>query len=656
MTAERTDIETIPFSAGDTGIRSPLVRRRGLEIYDLILEDGTVKMLDMMLKAAVLGGGWTLTPANDSPEALEAVVHTKRVLKAAKIRTALRELMLATSYGFSVAEIVYGEGQDPYFEWPILKLAGKRPHELRFIGDKYGNIEGLTQLLGPSDPVPPEKFVSFTYDGRFGDPHGNSVLNAVHKYWLVKQTAFKNLSVYMDRISAPMPYGKTVTTDNSKMTQIRQELESARTGGALVYSEQDISEIGFLVPGTAGEASFDVTIRICNIEMSRAYLAGDRLFSAGETGAYAQAEVHKQLFDVGAQNIGEDLAEVVNESIVGRLFEFEDEWKRELQPEFTFLELNDEQSNAIANTYNSLIQTGALNPQDSDEDMLRDLLDLPPVDRSKEPTSSSFAPLAASSGTVTPAQKKAIEQREETQRQVTKAIKGIVESQRDEWLEGLSEGDINKEVLKGFTDDRAKEIKGKLVKEFKKLLNKGEETAEKLATVPASLGDIDAYIDFLAEDLAFTVNEQVLPTVRSVVNQAIRSGDFEMEDLISRISEAWSPFVDVEGDAPAGHRLENLIRGHSSDLYSQASLAEARGGGAFALEYNEVGDARSTPVSKMVDGKAVLLTNPRLSDLMLPLHQGERGTMVSRFEDDDIVLLTPAEEDEVLRLKKENLG
>lgn len=135
------------------------------------------------LKLSVLDRDRSVSPADDSPQALEVAEFIEDQLEAIENFHAVLDTMLdAPGYGFSVSEIMYdvSEGQVALLDIQDC------PQELFLFGKRFYPQVGPLQLLDTpyamtGTDVPEEKFAIFSYRGRARNRMGRPLLRSV--FW-----------------------------------------------------------------------------------------------------------------------------------------------------------------------------------------------------------------------------------------------------------------------------------------------------------------------------------------------------------------------------------------------------------------------------------------------------------------------------------------
>ena len=149
-----------------------------------------------------------VTPASDDPSDVEIAQEIEDGLYDMDypIRKVRNDMYTAMIYGYSVSEIIWG--LDDNTKMVIKRL---RPIPIDTIPDCFeydeeGNLEYIVQRDpegGEPIEIPAEKCLVYSYDERFGDRRGNSILDACYDNWYMKQNLIQWWNVYLQKHEGP---------------------------------------------------------------------------------------------------------------------------------------------------------------------------------------------------------------------------------------------------------------------------------------------------------------------------------------------------------------------------------------------------------------------------------------------------------------------
>jgi len=192
-----------------------LVGILGLKAYDKMRKsDGTVRGTLRSLKTPVLAARWFMEPADNTKVAdVNAAKYIWKNLQEMSITwpQLLIESLLMCEFGYYMFEIVWEEkivdGQPRLW---VKKLAPRHPMDVwTWHYDANGGPAGVTML--PADPVskpvdiPISKLVVFTFDREAGDIEGISVLRSAYKHWYYMEQLYKIDAIQKERHGIGVP-------------------------------------------------------------------------------------------------------------------------------------------------------------------------------------------------------------------------------------------------------------------------------------------------------------------------------------------------------------------------------------------------------------------------------------------------------------------
>ena len=230
----------MPFASNP----DPIVRSKSLKIYREMLSDDQIQVCVNIRIQARLSSQWTIKAGKDGDaKAIKMADFAMFCLKRMRgnFESDLEQIYSAIPYGFSVSEKIYEYMDSGPFKGMIALKAIKtrEPFNYDFKIDGYGNLEGLiytgvglnpSQSKGISDieksnplsrvpwntggygsvsnPFPPEKFIIYSYNQRFGNWYGWSDLNAAYPWWVKKKHGAKFWAIWLERYASPVVWAQ----------------------------------------------------------------------------------------------------------------------------------------------------------------------------------------------------------------------------------------------------------------------------------------------------------------------------------------------------------------------------------------------------------------------------------------------------------------
>lgn len=360
-----------------------LISRQGYSIIDEMRRDDQVKAALNFKKLSVLASGWDVKSPDDQAEDWEVTKFVKDALQKidGTFESNMLEILSALDYGFSITEKVWYDRDDG--KLGIKKLATRRPHNITFVTDIYGNLTTIRQE-GREMPVP--KFVLYSYDYEFSNHYGRTDLGAAYRPWVYKDNAYKWVGMLLERMGIPPVFAMYNSNkyQGNLLDSLRTVLSRMQAGTTATIPRPSKDDLELWSPELAGQVStvFRPIIEMYNQDISRSLLMPELIGMTSDknTGSLARAEVHFDVFMLVNDRTRKETQErVVQEQIVNELVDLNFTGVKN-KPRFEWNPLTKDQIEQIATTWKTLLDGKAVVPQDDDEDHLRELLKFPPLD------------------------------------------------------------------------------------------------------------------------------------------------------------------------------------------------------------------------------------------------------------------------------------
>ena len=401
----------------------PVVKHKGLKIYEDMMEDDQVKACIELRKQARLSTPWSILPGkNESPEAQKYADFITHVLLRMKgvFEDDLYQIYSAIEFGFSISELVYELLEDGPFagKMGLRAIKTREPFNYDFKVDEHGNLLGIVytgaipndaetrtgnglatlpqnnsgkimrpgmaqpgaNYLGSLEfPFPPEKFIIYSYNMKFGNYYGRSDLFSAFRSYLIKKHVMKFWSVWLERYASPFIWAQVKATAGMKpaaLKEIDAFLKLIGTRNAIrVTDDVTLNPIQF---STAGGDAYEKAIEAHNRFISHAILCPNLLGYTQQqtTGSYALGKKHFDAFVWTLEKMGRDTSEaIVGEQIIKRLINLNfPNVDQDLLPTFKFEGIEEESIESRSRIVTILAQNGFLDPG---ETWIRDFLTLP---------------------------------------------------------------------------------------------------------------------------------------------------------------------------------------------------------------------------------------------------------------------------------------
>ena len=308
-------------------------------LYDLFQEmedkDGHLYSVLQTRKNGVLSRDRKVLAASDSPrdrETADFVTHTLDAIP--HFDRALRDILDSLGKGFSVTEILW----TPQGRRVAVEALKSRPQS-RFVFDRDSRLrllddtDVLPRLLSPSDPVPtahgrpgdpapgrplpPEKFIVFTFEGRHGNPYGTGLCQKAYWYYWFKKNNLRFWVIFNEKFGAPTVVGKySRGASEEERDRLLEVVESLQNDTGVVVPESMVLEL--LEARRSGTINtYRDLADWCNDEISKIVLGGTLTASEGRrSGSYALGRIHEAVRNEYIESDARALMEVVNTQLV----------------------------------------------------------------------------------------------------------------------------------------------------------------------------------------------------------------------------------------------------------------------------------------------------------------------------------------------------
>lgn len=367
---------------------SDLVTRKGLEIFDQMMNDDQIKAALTFRRHAVIAAGWSVESPDGRPEDWEVTEFVRACFAgmAATVDRVLYNVLSSMAYGYSVTEKIYGELPDGHFKGKIglAALKTRRPHEFSFKTDAFGNVDpnGILQVTAAGEvPLPRAKFVLFTGGDTFDNPYGHSELESAYRPWWISDNANKWLAIMLERFGIP-PVGALYNPAQFSPAQLqglKDALANLQSATSVLIPRGSKEGLEMWAPQLAGQVSsvFIPALEMLDRSKARALLMPGLLgVTPDQLGSMARARVVFDVFMLSVTFTQQVLADtVMTEQIIKPLVALN--YGITEVPLFRFKELTDKTQNELMSTWISLLENKAVMAGPDDEEFIRNALEFP---------------------------------------------------------------------------------------------------------------------------------------------------------------------------------------------------------------------------------------------------------------------------------------
>ena len=368
---------------GYYAIKDDLTEKKGISVYDQMVTDPDVKSALVLKVAGVLGKGWKFNagverddPGFDAAETRATEVTDLINSMPGSFDDKLERILWdGLKVGVGIAEKVWELREDGKIGLKDLK--SKNPGGFTFELDDFNNVVGMNLLgMGGIIPVPPEKFVWFTYQGEYGRPWGVSDLRPAYKYWWFKDQFAKWWAVHLEKFGSPPVKGSYPKgTSKDSQDKLLAVLKDFQHDTALVVPDDVTVELLVADMGSsAQQTGFGAGLTFCTHQIIKAILGQTLATEQGATGTYAQAKVHADVLSLYIRKLKRQFEEFVDEQVTRELVDYN--WSDGIYPNFT-LTINDGDVMVLAGMMVDLVKGQLVNPR---EPWIREYMGMPERD------------------------------------------------------------------------------------------------------------------------------------------------------------------------------------------------------------------------------------------------------------------------------------
>ncbi len=327
-----------------------------------------------------IGDGWRVYAAGPDENSRERAGFVRWAFQQmlGTVEGLISDVLDAVGIGFSVLEKVYHTVRTGPYAGKIvpLRFVPKDPSTIGFEMDERGDVHAITITVPGvchAKPYPPEKFVRYAHEPRYGSPYGSGDLLRAYRSWWSKDNALKWWAVYVEKYGiiprvAMYEDGASVEFQQELLDQLR--VSAANTEFVLPRSVQ----LQLLQPTGDGTA-FERFVQYHDKELAKAVLGNTLLLDEGHrVGSLALGRVHQSVVESRVRKLKREIEDrVMGEQVIRPLIEL-NYGDSEAMPRFALPEPSREDVARLSDAIAKLTKAGAVDPR---EPWIRDLLGWP---------------------------------------------------------------------------------------------------------------------------------------------------------------------------------------------------------------------------------------------------------------------------------------
>lgn len=358
-----------------------LASRKGLRIYDKMLEDDQIKAALALKTHAVMATGWHIEPADGTPDSAEpaALVTYAFEKMEGNLQEDILEVLSALTFGFSISELVFATYDDGPFKGKVglRKLATRRPHDFEFVPDAYDNLLDDGIKHGPNR-YPRGKFAIFSNMPTFNNHYGTSDLRAAYRHWWAKDNTLKFWAIWAERFGVGTAAARfTSGVPPASVEELKKILKNLQAPTSIVVPDGVTFETPFNAAG-AGWQAFRAAIDHYDLAIARSILLPAQSGFTAEPGAgsFAKAKAQFNAFLLVVEKLRQDLQEtVLGEQVIRPLIDLN--YEVDNYPKFRFNAFTEEDTAQLLAAFVNAVSAGVVGKTPEDEIHVRSVLGFP---------------------------------------------------------------------------------------------------------------------------------------------------------------------------------------------------------------------------------------------------------------------------------------
>ncbi|MBN1518435.1 DUF935 family protein [Candidatus Sumerlaeota bacterium] len=280
---------------------------------DMLDKDPHLASVFETRRKAVTGLRWDVLPdPNDGERGVRAAALVKDALRHCEnFEGALRGLLGAIGFGWSVSEVVWSRREDGYlgFERIVSRWPG------RFVYDADGALcLKSSRWDAKGRPLPERKFVTAKFGDEHDNPYGAGLLIKAFWFWWFKKNALRFWNLFNEKYGAPLAVAKHPAGASEEVRErLREVLEALQSDSGVVLEEGQAIEFVQAAASRMGVVNhYRELAEFCNDELTKLFLGATLAVSAGKGGSLALARVHESVRQDYVEDDARMLMGVVN--------------------------------------------------------------------------------------------------------------------------------------------------------------------------------------------------------------------------------------------------------------------------------------------------------------------------------------------------------
>jgi len=359
--------------------------------------DATIAALIAAYTMPLRAAKWYIQPHDDSPESLDYADFIHDNLWSFGTQTFddfLREALTFLPFGFSWFEKVFSyiedgdhKGKLGWDKFAFRYQTTRYRYNTKLVGNTR-KLVSVTQFAPPDyhmTEIPVEKLLIFSHQ-KEGDNHdGIALLRSCYKHWYMKEKLYMLQVIGLERSAIGVPFAKYLqSASQDEINTITQMVENLRFDDqAAIQYDGNTVEIGYLA-NKFDNLGLQAAIEHHDTQIMKSGLAqfvnlGTR--GAGTTGSYALSQDQSQMFLDALNGEANYFGSAFHLQATMELLQLN--YKNvtpSMMPRLSHGDIGQQALVKLAQALNSFAQYGFITPDPHTENVIREIMDLPPRD------------------------------------------------------------------------------------------------------------------------------------------------------------------------------------------------------------------------------------------------------------------------------------
>jgi phage gp29-like protein len=271
--------------------------------YDIVLNDDQVYSTMQQRVSAVVARNWTVVAGDESdPRSVKAAEAFDETLKRLPWDRITRKMLMATFYGYAVAEIIW-EVRGGLFEWKAIKVR----HARRFRYDEQDNLRMLLPGNMQGEIMPERKFWVHAVGAPDDDqPYGQGLAHCLYWPTLFKRNGIRFWNIFLDKFGTPTAKGTYPRgASSTEINKLLSALQAIATDSGFVVPEGMAVEL--LSATRSGMADFH---QLCTyMDGAIAKIVLSQTMTTDNGSSKSQSETHAGVRDDVVETDADDLTD-----------------------------------------------------------------------------------------------------------------------------------------------------------------------------------------------------------------------------------------------------------------------------------------------------------------------------------------------------------